>query len=1211
MKQKSIFSSSEDVTHSLAKVINEGHFFANSHKILNIFLVFIIWVINFGSVTFMSMTRYFNESSSKLVYGVYLFFTGSPAIPNENNRNEIVLFVWFYFILSFLIFLVFASLLYMILFYELTFPILKKSFFIITLYVIPIMIPLFGKSFTASLAYLTFNDDPLPFLASICGELSLLFYSCFISMQNSLSAYKIPHLYFQKNTISSLIVNFFTLFMQHSVSFLETTQTAYFVIAMIIFVVYAFYVYLYLPYSCRSMNIIAFLYSFFCTGCSVIRAFPKLQKPLSLLVIVSVAIVFTIIMFLCRCIFEAFKGNLYKLLSGWRIDASKEIMNVDLTTLDDNKIMILGRSIQYLNEESTNKIYQEVKNREKYKQEQSVFLFSLESILTQRRGGVLDSIQTTIDRETKLIADQETKFWKSLWLSDFEALPKFSSDVGRTKQVLSKHVEFQKLMNPSLRLDNKFNPFKSKKCSPCPFYITYVTIIFLVSIYFHGAIYYSYTYSMDNQEQFFDFRAFMTNFTMMQSEVWDSPSGPKLGFYYNNTVHSFNEFVNNSNAYFSITEVFSVEYEGSSIRSIFNQYLNAVQEANQTRTFPDALKESKIFEAFEYSLNNPIRYFDSKFDQRFTIHKKIWVLMIIILVVLIIISFIIRVINLSKHLHKSFQEYSTFSKKKVAEYGKVNTKMENSTIIPRKQTFIEWPAVKINLFSFTITLLFFVICIGLCLVVYNETFQEYNSRAINLAHFNRMDLVMMWLSNEIFQNRTLGDDKDYTSIYYCDAHLDYLMRREDALDFVNTIPGDIITLIGYYVMGVSEQFPFHTIFQIDSVYQNLSALEIPMKNQINVFYIRWILFLLLFVFFCIVALVLLVIGYSSMQASISERRQQITRFKAETNSPDVKLEGTDYNSTDLPLLYIETDKKDTITFITHKAKDEFSLNVSQKLNMNKLGISVSSEISKSLQKLKEEPSGDVISIKLDDGTNLLLLPTYGGAKMDELLSVSLFKLPTELNIDGDDSELQSKKFYTYFPSVISAEQPFPQIVQINAVPFLLIHVKLVGFDQWCDSTDPQTTQEFFKLFIKEADSICHEDNKFMRVYVRDDSILFMTNPEIAIQGSWTFITNCAEFGRKIINIARELSNKFSTNIYASTIFARGEKQMMYIGDTPCTQADFLPESLVYLEEAVNLFNIEGIGFAVVHRPNLRIPNTTLIKMFMSNSGQSIDLFLVT
>ena len=104
-----------------------------------------------------------------------------------------------------------------------------------------------------------------------------------------------------------------------------------------------------------------------------------------------------------------------------------------------------------------------------------------------------------------------------------------------------------------------------------------------------------------------------------------------------------------------------------------------------------------------------------------------------------------------------------------------------------------------------------------------------------------------------------------------------------------------------------------------------------------------------------------------------------------------------------------------------------------------------------------------------------------------------------------------------------------------------------------------------------------------------------------------------DFGRAVRKVVKMVAAKFGNNVFASVVFARGEKQMMYVGNSTCTQADFLPDtfSLDFLEEAINMFNIDAVGFAVIHRPNLRIPNTTLVGMYMTSAGVSTDLFLVT
>ena len=1200
-------------SHSLLCLINECHFFADYHYIFNYSMTILIWIVHFGSITFMSMANYFYSFETRAAYAMSLFFTGSPTNPSTTNKNEIVLFVWFYFIFLLLIFLIFTILLYMVLRNTLTFRFLKNILYIFTLYIIPLLIPFFGKTFMASVTYLNMKDDPYPFLASVCGELCIIFYSCLVAMKNSSSCYKIPHIFFQADTFSAIVVNFFNLFMQHSVSYIERPQFVFFVVVIIFFVAYGLYLFIQLPYSTRSMNVIGFLYTVYCAGGAVLRAYPQLESLRNLFIIALGSILITFILFVIRYIFERTKGKIYMLLCGCRVNASNEILKEDLTKYPYQKIMLLGRSIKLLDEDAVHKIINEIERRELTKFEQSIYLYTLKSILIRKSGGVMSAIQNQVDKVSRKIDEKEREFWRCIWSSDFENIPKMSAKIGRLKQTLYSYVNHQKVLNPGIQLDEKYQPLQLSVCSPLPSNFILIIIIFGVALYFHSAIFSAYMFSISNQEQFFDFRRFMANFTMMQTEVWN-PNGTSLSIYYEATNQMYEQFSLNKIKFFSISEVFSTTINQTTFEDIYNDYMDLVLRANNTENddqIIDRLSSHMIFLAFENTLNNPIRFFDSHFPDRINIHKYVWFFLIILCCILIVLIFFITVIYKSHQLHKMYAMFSTFSKSLIAEYSKINTKQKDN-IIPRKQTIIEWPALRAYLFGFVLTMIFLAIVFGIGSIVSNDTFGDYNSRSTNFVFFNKIDLMMLWLCDQVFMNST-QDENNYLPMQYCDAHMDYLMRQEEAQTYVNTLSEDLINLISYYAMGIPNSFPIYPVSQILSVFDGLNEVEIPLKNLTDVFYIRWFIFLFLLIFIFMIVFVLQIIGILALRAIISERNNLILRFIKETNSTLGDFKKSNYKLTELPILYVEVNNKDNISFLTKTAKTQLSLSEGQTFSVAKFGVSASAEITKIINKIKEGPTSDSTCVNLDDGSSLLIIPTYGGHTLTKLTSYSFFKLPQELTPSEFDEDSGKNKFYNYFPVVVSSQQPFPQVVQIISVPFLVLMVRLSGMNEWSEKTDPKIVEQYYKMFVKESDQICAEDNKFMRVFIRDDYVLFMSNPEIQMQGRWTFITNCAEFGRKIKDIVHVISDKFSTNIFASIIFARGEKQMMYVADSPCTQADFLPDtlSLDYIKEALRMFNIEGVGFVVMHRPNLRIPNTSLISMYLSFNGVPTDLFLVT
>ena len=1193
----------------VSNIINECHYFASSHKTINLVLNVFIWVIYFVSAALPTLSDYLKSSKSPIMYIVYIIFTGSPQVP---GNEEIIIIVWLYFIISLMLIILFIALLISITSNEVSLPVLKKYFAILVLYIIPILSQIFGKTFTASLAYLSFQNNRGPFYASILGELCLIFYSAFIFLQNSTTAYKIPHIYFQRNTMSSLIVNFALLIIQHIVLFLENPQKVLFVIFAIFCFGLVVYIFIYLPYSCRSVNIVSCFYLLFCAGCAIARSFLQLATISGVLIIFGISLAATALLFIFRHIFELSRGSLYMLLSGHNVDANEEIMELDFHAISHKDLFTIGRAIDNLNDEVIDKLIKTLDEISLFTNEEHIFKYSFNSIVVRKRTGVLNEVQHFINEQMEMIDNRKNDFWRSLWLSDFESLPKISADIGRMKYFLTQYVNYESKMNPGLFIEEKYMPIKRKCTENCPFFNFIIVFIFLISLYFNIAIISCYKKSADNQGQFFEFRKFISNFTMMQSELWYISGRANLSDYYRNTVTLLNTFKADPVYYSSIHKMFRTVFNNETLENQMNDYMSLALEANITGEFSDELKTKTIFLTIDTALQPPYNFFKTQFSNSIKNHITVWEFLLIFSFVVLVIVFFVSIVQFSKQLHKCFENFRLFSKQKIANLADIDTKELQCAAIPGKQSFIEWSASSDLIQSFVVTFVSFIVFFLLGLALYHDTIDADEKRSLNLEFFQRMDLMMMWLSAEVFQNYSIGDDNEYSSIAYCDRHMDYLMRESEAQDFVSLLSPDVISLIASYVMGASHYFPLYPLDQIKGAFDQMINSETPIRNMTNIFYINWSSFFLLSIFFFVFLMFIQSLINSLLNAANGERESLQDEFLTQTGTPETHDKIVSFDPNDLPFFYLEATADKKITFTTRIASNELQATKGQEFSTSHFGIAAGTEIARTLARVKEQPSSEPIQIKCLDGSYIFIMPAYGGPAMKTMKSFSVFRLPYGLAIETSDND-RPNRFYQLFPMVISQEKPFPQLVQINAVPFLVILVRLTGLNKWALKANQKVVEEFYKSIIKETDNICNSENKFMRVYIRDDMILFMTNPDIPIQGRWTFINNCADFGRAVRKAVKAIAAKYGNDVFASVVFARGEKQMMYVGNSTCTQADFLPDtlSLDFLEDAIKMFNIDAVGFAVMHRPNLRIPNTTLVGMYMSSTGVSTDLFLVT
>ncbi|EAX90220.1 hypothetical protein TVAG_416000 [Trichomonas vaginalis G3] len=1158
---------------------------------------------------FPTLMTYFKGDKSTGIYIIYIIFTGSPTYP---NTDEVIVIVWFYFLIGAFIFVLYLFIIIVLLTTALPSSTIKRTYSILSFYILPFIVPIFGKAFTASMAYLSVSENSYSFYAALIGELTILLYAVLGSLMNSSSAYRVTHIYFLRDTFSALITNFFILIVQHTVSFLENPNNILLVILTIVFVAVDIYIFIVLPYQTKLVSILSCFYIFFCTGCAIVRAFTKYATPLGVIIIFAIAVVITAIMYCCRLCYEHSHGDLGRLFGLHRFRKSKaSVPRDEIEKLNFVQLMVLARGYYSLDDQTQHYVNEEIRKRAIGTAEGRIFINSFDSRIGALTIESFPQVMEVIQKYTKKIEKKEKDFWASLWLSDFESLPEISGEIGRLKFRLYEYSKYQSKVIPSFVCDENIEPTYQRSVTHSVFN-TIVVIIFLASLSLLVFLLYCYTLSGKNRTDFFEFQQFMENFTLMQSELYTPESVPRLSKYYTNTLYLVDQFKKVKSG--GLYKFMNYEISNTTLGQLIDTYMNLTLLSNQTGAVNSLLLNNSIFYDLDKSLMDYYDFFDTAFTNRISIPILSWFVLYFLSFVIFVIFFVFALYIYARHLHRTFEVFKTFSKKKIEEFAGLDTKSIQRSVIPGRESIIEWSASTDIVVGFFLTLAAFIIFFTAGFVVYGRTLSDYNFRTKSYVYFERMDMIMLWLSAVVFQNSTSPSSPQFPQmISNSDHHMDILLRDSEAASYAALLTTDIVSFITGYTLKDPTMNDVYPITEINQTFINLRTLQDPFYNVSNIYYITWMVVLLLTIFSFIIIIHIQVNTGRQMDASRGERINLLSVFTDFAGEQESLSSIVPVNNASLPFLFVEANSDFTVTFSTNLANQEMGITNGSKFDGQPFGIVTGSEIMRTIEKLKQFPSSEPQQIKSQDGSYIYVIPSYCGATMTTLKSFAVFRLPSVLSPfinSGGDKNISP--FSKLFPSVISPDKDFPHIIQINAAPFLVVLVRLTNISSWSAKVEPQFVESFYKAVIEQCDEICESGQLFMRVHVRDDTILFMTNPDVQIQGRWTFITNCADFSLKIREAVKTISKKYKSNVFTSVVFARGEKQVMYLGNYACTQCDFLPDTLdlQFVEQAFDIFRIDATAFATAHIPNLRIPNTTLIANYLSSSGTSIDLFLV-
>ena len=121
--------------------------------------------------------------------------------------------------------------------------------------------------------------------------------------------------------------------------------------------------------------------------------------------------------------------------------------------------------------------------------------------------------------------------------------------------------------------------------------------------------------------------------------------------------------------------------------------------------------------------------------------------------------------------------FSTFSKSLIAEYSKINTKQKDN-IIPRKQTIIEWPALRAYLFGFVLTMVFLAIVFGIGSYTYNMNTRDTFGFALKTTYGVVNGKELMLYKDPITDDGTKKSQKGMVSVFR-DEYFDELMYRDE------------------------------------------------------------------------------------------------------------------------------------------------------------------------------------------------------------------------------------------------------------------------------------------------------------------------------------------------------------------------------------------------------------------------------------------------
>lgn len=904
----------------------------------------------------------------------------------------------------------------------------------------------------------------------------------------------------------------------------------------------------------------------------------------------------------CRC------SKLKKLTFGHEIDATEEIVEADLSTLPEHSLWSVCRNSRNLREDALLKLQAEVHRRFECSGVHPVFVESFDFIVAARLHQRMPVNEAIIGEFKGRLDCARHLFWYSAWAADYARLPLLGVRIGECKYTIQDNIN-------EMRGNSVFSGEEKHRIDRCTLSATfYVVMAFFVvglSAFFLEQLGEEYDKTVELQRCFYMLRELMTEIDLMLGEIWGAGAAVaagavRPGAHFEAVRRLWGEVKRSKQPQF--VDLAQTVCSGKTLMHWMDFYFKEAEKytTNATGYNVSLIRQPEFRYCFREFFLDYTSSFYVNFMDDFLWQFLVTVTLHIAALVLMVVVFFVNVKIKSRRLQRTYQKFRYISKAEIGEMICVPKDTVLISTMPLEPPGIEWQALHDHIVANAFV--FFLIACGFSLdiVLFYMTEADINIRNSRLEFFGYLDTSVVFMANEFYgRQRVAVDAKEDMMIV--DDMMNKIKRHPDTQDMAALMSDEVIHVIAsYLIQDRPEELP--NISLMTDIILAIPPLEHSIRILPSFLITRMVTIILIGV-----AVTIFTTYYTLTlvwKNDYAEREgEYLLKEFMDGRSEDFQDRSVDYDLRTLPFPFAEVTAKGHVLFATNEARAELGI-ASSNISRWNITDSMSADIHASLKQFRGNPVNEPIELKSADSRGFLLTPTYSGKFGSELISFSLFKLPESLQSTAHRSAARTGVRDIY-PPIVDIRRPFPQVINVEAKPVLVVMVRIAGLNEWaggCES--PKKVESLIRALLAECDTSCDQKGaKFIRLSASNDCIVFISGPETQIAGRWSFITVVAEFANRVRKAVRKLGAKYDAPIFASVVFSRNDSQVVCSPGRRCTQTECVGDASLFTYKALSEFKVDGIGFASIKRAALRIPDTSLIKTYQYGDLM-VDLFLV-
>lgn len=307
----------------------------------------------------------------------------------------------------------------------------------------------------------------------------------------------------------------------------------------------------------------------------------------------------------------------------------------------------------------------------------------------------------------------------------------------------------------------------------------------------------------------------------------------------------------------------------------------------------------------------------------------------------------------------------------------------------------------------------------------------------------------------------------------------------------------------------------------------------------------------------------------------------------------------------VPLTFIVVKRDMRILYVTKAAYEELGAVPKALLTDLPIDTCIISEIISVIHKYTQAATFEPSCVPYSDNLSFVIIPHYGhDLTLSTIVATLIRDTYAELN---NINKKINQLFHQIYPRFISVNEQFPMILQPVLKTFLIIYIKIRGFNEWADETDVNIVQEFLYQRSKIVEEC--ESDYFCWISGTSDQMVFALDRKQIKVSIWKILDHATEFANNLLFQLSLLIDNFKAKLLPSAILYKCKEPVWYCGsgNTVCT--DVISNAPLVSAELESLTSISTVKYST-ERKEMKVPNTTLLKSVYTSKGVLYDIFVI-